>query len=264
MILTKNIEISISSSNIRHFSSFNYKELKIGNKILISTDHLCKGSRSIITSRCDICEVERNITYRDYLKTYKKYSFYTCSKCAVIKAQMTNVEKYNDKDYCNKEKIKKTNLKKYGCVNPFQNDKIKDKIKKDNLSKYGVENPMQISDFFEKQQKNCFLLKKHDKTDLNYRGTYEKDFLDFCFDNNIKIKKGKRFEYVIDDKKHYYFSDFYHESTNFIIEIKSDWTYNNNLEINLIKEKATINNGYNYLFIIDKDYSEFINIIKNN
>ncbi len=36
---------------------------------------------------------------------------------------------------------------------------------------------------------------------------------------------------------------------------------NKELEINLIKEKATKEQGYNFLFIIDKKYDEFIKLL---
>jgi len=44
---------------------------------------------------------------------------------------------------CIKEKREKTNLKKFGNKNPFQNEDIKKKIIEINLEKYGVKNPMQ-------------------------------------------------------------------------------------------------------------------------
>jgi hypothetical protein len=52
------------------------------------------------------------------------------------------------------------------------------------------------------------------------------------------------------DKPHRYIPDFYIISTNTIIEVKSHWTYNKNLEINLLKEKACIEKGYNFKFIV--------------
>ena len=42
-----------------------------------------------------------------------------------------------------KDKIKHTNLEKYGVENPFQSDVIKDKIKQTNLERYGVEHALQ-------------------------------------------------------------------------------------------------------------------------
>lgn len=264
MILDKKTQVIINGSNLKHFRLLGYKDIKCGDKLDVFIDELLSSCKNIIKVKCDVCGKEKQISYFSYTRNIKKYNFYTCSKCATIKAKKTNIEKYSDENYCNKEKIKRTNLSNYGVENIFQSKIIKEKIKQDNLHNYGVENPMQIRKFFEKQQKKCFLLKLHKNTNLYYRGNYEKDFLDFCYNNKIKIEKGKRFEYFIDNQKHYYFSDYYVKSHNLIVEIKSDWTYNNNLEINKLKEKSALNSGYDYLFLIDKDYNEFKDKLKIN
>lgn len=43
-----------------------------------------------------------------------------------------------------KEKIRKTNIERYGSENPFSNDFVKEKIKQTNLQKYGVYNTSQL------------------------------------------------------------------------------------------------------------------------
>ena len=55
-----------------------------------------------------------------------------------------------------KDKIKKTNLDKYGFEYPTQNENVKKKIETTCLNKYGFKNPMQNDEIFEKQLKNCF------------------------------------------------------------------------------------------------------------
>lgn len=160
-----------------------------------------------------------------------------------------------------KDKIKETCLEKYGETSYTKTDECKEKVKQTCIEKYGVYNYMQNPEIFIKNQKSRFALHLHDKINLNYQGTYEKDFLDLCFRSNITVKKGKRFQYFFEDKVHYYFSDYYIQSKNLIIEIKSSYTYEVELEKNLAKKKATIENGYNYLFIIDKNYDEFLNLI---
>jgi hypothetical protein len=52
---------------------------------------------------------------------------------------------------CSKLKAIKTNLEKYGCENPFQNEEIKAKIRKTNLELYGVENPSQNLEIHQKK-----------------------------------------------------------------------------------------------------------------
>ena len=58
-----------------------------------------------------------------------------------------------------KEKIKQTNLERYGTEFSFQSNLVKDKIKKANIKKYGVENPSQSSEI--KQKKKDTTLKNY-------------------------------------------------------------------------------------------------------
>jgi hypothetical protein len=180
------------------------------------------------------------------------------------KTKNTKKEKYGDENYYNDEKFKKTCLERFGNEYPMQNEKIREKSKKTCLERYGTDNVMQHPSIFNVQQKSSFQTSLHDQTGLSYQGTYEKDFLDYCFYNNILVKKGKRIKYFYEDKKHYYFSDFYYEPSNLIIEIKSSWTYDIEKELNEIKKLATITSGYNYLFVIDKKYEKFKNMILEN
>ena len=63
------------------------------------------------------------------------------------KIKQTNLEKYGCKcSLQNKEiqdKIKQTCIERYGCENPFQNENIKNKIKQTNLERLGYEHPSQ-------------------------------------------------------------------------------------------------------------------------
>ena len=126
------------------------------------------------------------------------------------------------------------------------------------MIKYGVLHHSQNSIIHTKQMKGCFLLKIHEKTNLNYQGTYEKHFLDFCFDNNINVEKGPKIKYFFNDNEHYYFSDFYLKKFNLIVEVKSSYTYKLYLEKNIKKEKQSIDDGYNFIFLINKNYDELI------
>lgn len=111
-------------------------------------------------------------------------------------------------------------------------------------------------------QKSAFKLKFHDNCMIFYRGTYEKHFLDLCYEKNIDISSfdGKLFYYE-NNKKRRYYPDFYHKKSNTIIEIKSTYTFNYNISKNLLKKDCVLNNGYNFLFIIDKNYEDFLSII---
>ena len=108
---------------------------------------------------------------------------------------------------------------------------------------------------------NGYKIEKYKDTELYYQGSYEKDFLDRYYD--IGIKRGPTIKYIYDGNEHFYFSDFFYEKLNLIIEIKSSKWFNEHKEKNLIKEKWCKKVGYNFLFIIDKDYSIFENVIKH-
>ena len=48
-----------------------------------------------------------------------------------------------------------------------------------------------------------------------------------------------------------------------MIEIKSNYTFNKYFNKNILKQEATIKSGYNFLFIIDKKYDEFLKFMES-
>ena len=267
-------KIKAKQTNLDRYGDENYKNPeknkktcleRYGVEYIFQHEDVIKKSKKTKLERYD----DENYKNDEKIKktNLKKYGAVCTfqSKDIKEKIKQTNLQKYGVdhplKSEKIKEKIKQTNLEKYGETSYFKTCECKEKIKQTNLEKYGVNRPMQNQNIFNKQQKNGFRLKFHTNTKLHYRGTYEKDFLDYCYNNNIHIKQGKRIKYKYNNEDHYYFSDFFVESKNLIVEIKSNWTYNKYLDINKIKQEYTIKKGYNYLFIIDKDYREFLNII---
>ena len=77
------------------------------------------------------------------------------------------------------------------------------------------------------------------------------------------IKKIDPIEYELDGKLHYYHPDFYLPEYNLIVEIKSSYTYECELNKNLSKKEYSIKNGYNFLFVINKNNDNLKNIIFN-
>ena len=74
--------------------------------------------------------------------------------------------------------------------------------------------------------------------------------------NQVKKK------YLWNSKNKVYHSDFFIPSKNLIVEIKSSYYYEKYSEINEAKRKETLKIGYNHIFIIDKDYTQFLEAIK--
>lgn len=301
MIISKEIEITITPSSFKHFSSLGYVDLKCGEKMIIPVENLSKGSGQKIKVKCEVCGFEKEIKYQDYNKNISKHEIYSCSrKCAQKKIEITNLEKYGYKvpaqskeimnkvrntkllrygnsTFTNVDKRNYTSMKKYGVIGYNNREKCMDtklnnhgdafytnreKAENTMYEKYGDKYPSHIKEIFDKQQKNAFLLKYHENTCLYYRGSYEKDFLDYCYSKNIEIEQGSTISYLYENKKLTYYPDFYYKPLNLIIEIKSEYTFKKDLKKNLCKKRDCKNQGYNFMFIIDKFMKEFDKIIQ--
>lgn len=177
---------------------------------------------------------------------------------SIEKSKKTSLEKYGVTSYTKTDEYKKEYKLMYSLKPDFQKEKMKFKFKNTSMLNYGVEYPMQNIKIFEKQQISAFKLKKY--KELYYRGTYELDFLEKFYDK-IKIENSNSIRYNLNNKLKIYFPDFYLPDYNLIVEIKSSYTYNFNIEMNEAKKKYTLENDYKFIFIIDKDYTEFINKI---
>ena len=179
----------------------------------------------------------------------------------LIKSKETSLLKYGVDNYAKtdecKEKIKEVNLERYDVEWYTQTEDYLIKSKATNLLRYGVDHPMKNMNIFLKAMKNSYYLKEYQN--LYYRGTYELDFILLCEKLNINIINGDIINY---NDVHKYYPDFYLKELNLIIEIKSNYTYKSDLEKNLQKQKACLEQGYNFIFIIDKNYDEFLKLIK--
>lgn len=180
------------------------------------------------------------------------------------KSNDTCLEKYGVKNISQavqiKDKKKETNIKNWGVENVFNSNEIINKIKKTMIKKYGVEYAMQNRDLFIKSKLTSNKICRYMDTNIFYQGSYEKDFLDKYF-NKIELNKINKIKYIFDNKIKFYHPDFYFKKLNLIIEIKSDYTFFNELDKNLAKRKYCIEQGYNFIFIINKNYSNFENIV---
>lgn len=291
MLLDKEVEVIIGSTMLKYYINLGYAISHKGEKIKIKVEHLSLGSKTILNVKCDICGTIKKLSYDKYNKNIKNTGIYSCNNsCSSFKNKQTNLIKYGFEcalknsiiknkieqtcidtygtktPFSNenvKTKIKNTLFKNYGVTNPNKSDIVKEKIKKTNLERFGVEHNMHNKEVFEKNQISSCLLKTHDLTGLKYRGTYEKDFLDYCINNNISIESGMTIKYFFDNKAKVYYPDFYLKSLNLIIEIKSNYIYEKDLQKNLAKQKSCLDQGYNFIFIIDKKYETFSHLIQS-
>ena len=237
---------------------------------------------------------EKNFNNRNsYINTMMcRYGVSHYSKTSEYKEKVKNtcVEKYGVDNYAKtdeyKDKFKNTCIQKYGVDSPNKSEIVKKKktlsmlnkygfisnsmtaesklkLKKTNLERYGVEYPMQVLEFSVKQQKNSKKLVYYNEN-LYYQSSYEKNFLDHCNELNIlnSVTRGPSIRYDKDGQYKIHFPDFYLENLNLIVEIKSDYYYHKYIETNQLKLKAAIDIGYNYIFIINKKYDLFDEIIE--
>ena len=112
----------------------NLKELTINDSNISRLIwHLVNGNE---IPKCPICGKE--LEFKNYGEGYKK----ACSKkCSDILRGSGNRGKVLSEE--TKQKMKETNISKYGVDNPFKSKEIQEKIKRTNLEKYGVEHAAQ-------------------------------------------------------------------------------------------------------------------------
>jgi hypothetical protein len=125
----------------------------------------------------------------------------------------------------------------------------------------GLTGAMQVPDMFYKQQKNGHKLKSItiDDIEIFYRGYELKAVYKLLEEgyiiSDLNLSVGNpTINYIFEGKNKKYYPDIYIQKDNKIIEVKSLWTYTNNLNKNLAKERAVLNLGYDFEFyIMDKN-----------
>jgi len=154
MILTKEVEIIITKKNLDFYKNLGYN-IKLKDIIKVPPEHLSKSSHKKIKVKCDICEYEKEMDYREYMESYKNYNIYTCSTtCSRFKNKLTSKEKYGDENYNNRELFKKTYIDNNSCI------KSKENYIKTCLEKYNVDNVSKLN--WVKNKRENTMLKKHE------------------------------------------------------------------------------------------------------
>ena len=163
--------------------------------------------------------------------------------------------------------MEKTLMENYGVTAALKSKVIQAKSRQTMLLRYGVEHSMQHREFFEKQQRSGFKIRKVkvDGKVFLLRG-YEPEALKFivtlgCKGSDIysTVKEGvPSIQYEIAGINHIYHPDFYAKIKNkwYVIEVKSTYTSGLRSDKNgmfsrlKIKANATIENGYRFALIV--------------
>jgi len=208
----------------------------------------------------------------------KKYGFNTPTKNLEIKekAKNTCLEKYGEISFSKTsgytEKCIKTSVQKFGKNYYTQTQEYKDRCKKTSIEKYGYSHWMHNTEMHDNLI--CILNKtsKYKNYVLpNGDNVYLQGYEDYVLEN-ILLKKynlddilirnknildiTENIYYIYNNSQHKYYPDFYIKSQNLIVEVKSIYTYEKDLEINTLKKKACLDKKLNFEFIIvdKKDY----------
>lgn len=129
MIISK--LVLVKSSKYYYNLGYNIDDKYIKVDIL----HIPKGSHAIISAKCDYCNNEKEISYKDYNKNVSINGKFSCSiKCGCLKAR-------------------ETNLDKYGVDSTNKLNSVKEKVKEKMLSKYGVDHISKVREISESKSK---------------------------------------------------------------------------------------------------------------
>ncbi len=153
-----------------------------------------------------------------------------------------------------RKKSKKTCMEKYGVEHPMQVEETKEKLKITCVQKYGVEHHMQVEEIAQK----CFEsgVRRKEYLFLNGETILYQGYENFCIDDLLLrgisekdliegLNNKPEIWYEFNNKKRRYYTDIYIPSQNKIIEIKSIYTYEKELEQNTAKMNACVEQGYN-------------------
>ena len=211
---------------------------------------------------------------------YKKYGAYDVMHIPHIlqKIKNTNLKKFgvefplqqlkkeNSEIY---QKISQTCINKFDVDSPLKNKEVREKIKQTNIQKYGVDNPLKNKEIREKIKQtniqkygvdNPLKNKEIWKKSQDNRQISSKSKLENNFLNYLKLK------YESDDiitqyksKEYPYYCDFYIKSINLYIEIQGHWTHNDHpFDINNLNDQL-IMNKWRTKSLSDKYYKNALN-----
>ena len=176
LIVPQTVKVRTNGMTCKHYREKGYEFEKCGDFIEVNVLDLPKSSNEKVKVICDVCGKEREMRYCRVVGNNEENKLITCGDkfCKHKKLEDTCTKKYGE-GIINvfqaeevKNKIKDTNLERYGCmcvlqseeirnkgiqtlrekygegiINVSQIKEIQDKIKDTNLERYGCEYAMQ-------------------------------------------------------------------------------------------------------------------------
>ena len=168
------------------------------------------------------------------------------------------------------EKVRQTNIERYGVPCVLSSEIIREKIKQTCLKRYGVENPSQHPEIVKKILRSTHRHKDYTLPSGNiiviqgYEGFCLDDLFEEGYDETelvVGLDNIPVISYVFKNGDHRYFPDIYIPSDNKIIEVKSRYTLDQQKEKNIAKAKACIDQGYYFEFRVYNEKGNLMEII---
>jgi hypothetical protein len=269
--------------------SFNIDKLNSfisSNEVTLIGEYSNVTRNTMVSGVCKTTDCNNNFI-KNFRTLLRNNSFY-CEKCMIkikIESRRTTHLKNcgfttNLKCPITKEKIKATNMIKYGCQHISQSEEIKnkkittcmknfgvkfspqsnlvqEKSKQTCLKKYGVEHPSQNKFYAEEHFKTCYNKKEYILPSGNK--IHVQGFENFALDFLIKDQKIAEPDIIVGcknvpeiwyndvtGKKRRHYVDIFLPSKNKCIEIKSTWTAEKKKDCIFLKQDAAKKLGYNY------------------
>ena len=188
LIVPQTVKVRTNGRTCKHYREKGYTFEKCGDFIEVDVFDLPKSSHEMVKIICDICGNESEIEYRHFIENRKNGTLVSCASdsCKNKKYEDTCMKKYGVKyslqseevrnkgiqtlrekygeDITNvfqatevKNKIKDTNLERYGCTCVLQSEEVKKKTKETNNEKYGADYYTQTEEYKDRAKKTCQL-----------------------------------------------------------------------------------------------------------
>lgn len=150
MLLTKEVEVRPRGEMIQYYKDRGY-DAKYNQLLVVKVDDLPRRSSSSIKVLCDICqENEVSTTYCNYNKSIETTGSYACKECRYEKVRLTNIARYGVDNYgktkeCH-EKMKNTTKSLYGVEHYSQTEEYKERFRNTCIDRYGESYQQQFTD----------------------------------------------------------------------------------------------------------------------
>ena len=164
MILDEFVVMEWNNNTKKYYTDKGYIFTKRYDKLKVNINDLMLYSNAKVNVKCDVCDNEKLLTYRKYVKNINNGGYYSCSeKCSNDKSKQTCLKNHGAEYYLQSDIGKKiydnTILERYGVKNISQNNEIKETKRQTCLKNYGTEYPIQSKEIKEKYKQTC--LKKY-------------------------------------------------------------------------------------------------------